>query len=419
MRSSLAGLLPTDLDAAANPRIISAVGIQCLLFAGFVPTDRGAWVRSLNPPGALSGRVNLVAPTWKIGGRIDYSWKNESFASLDNDDAPLSLFASTNRLLTLPDDGATIMSLVSALDAAGLYASDFDGPAQATLREMLTWKLPPASDRLRLDASAPELTLLVLSFDATPHCYSVTDCARPGPSNELLAATAAEFASRRLMDHGQRVRTIAQWEVAASMRTIGHHATPVGTPGRFENTAEIFAMMRTAMGPCSVGACAAGEEDGIGDGLSRVILLAHPDHLIRALRIGETTFRRAGGDHGGCDHILLVPAMQPYAIDWPAHADLGQGPMGHDHRTSGAKQPRHLARRFRFEERPGALLNLYANVSARVHSGGEVRTAAWSDANHGFFPDGDPQRWTHRREVWVAYETWARAKGVATGIIGL
>ena len=48
----------------------------------------------------------------------------------------------------------------------------------------------------------------------------------------------------------------------------------------------------------------------------------------------------------------------------------------------------------------------------------QVRVATWYDAPNGFFPDGEPQRWARNREVWIAYEFWARAKGVATGVIG-
>ena len=35
----------------------------------------------------------------------------------------------------------------------------------------------------------------------------------------------------------------------------------------------------------------------------------------------------------------------------------------------------------------------------------------------GYFRDGGTQPWVHKREVFIAYEAWARAKGVATGMI--
>ena len=63
-------------------------------------------------------------------------------------------------------------------------------------------------------------------------------------------------------------------------------------------------------------------------------------------------------------------------------------------------------------------MDLYAGVTAHVHTLGQLRSTSWREEPHGFFPDGEPQRWAHQREVWIAYEFWARAKGVATGIIG-
>ena len=77
---------------------------------------------------------------------------------------------------------------------------------------------------------------------------------------------------------------------------------------------------------------------------ARVVLLAHPDHLRRAIRIGETTFASI---EGACRGLQLVPAMQPYTMDWPS-----------------APPSAALMR-----------LNLYAGVSCTVHTGGEVRVA--------------------------------------------
>ena len=64
----------------------------------------------------------------------------------------------------------------------------------------------------------------------------------------------------------------------------------------------------------------------------------------------------------------------------------------------------------------GTLLNLYDGVSARVQTRGEEREASWYQPPNGFFPEATTQRWAHRREVWICYEFWARAKGVATGV---
>ena len=86
-----------------------------------------------------------------------------------------------------------------------------------------------------------------------------------------------------------------------------------------------------------------------------------------------------------------MPALQPYSLGWPSLPAA---------------------------ETRDAKLNLYAGVSARVHTRGTARETGWYDEPHGYFPDGDPQRWAHRREIWLCYEVWARAKGVATGVIG-
>eukprot|EP00971_Amphidinium_carterae_P307122 6103670-Amphidinium_carterae.1 len=69
------------------------------------------------------------------------------------------------------------------------------------LQAMLTWKLPPVP--------LPVLSaLFIFSFDATPLCRALRDCTRPGPTNELLAATAAEFYAKQ----GRNVHIFAQWE---------------------------------------------------------------------------------------------------------------------------------------------------------------------------------------------------------------
>jgi len=329
----------------------------------------------------------------------------------------------------------------------------------------------------------------VLSFDATPDCRAVEDCARPGPANELLAATAAAFVRRRAREHGgQRVAVVAQWEVAVALRTLllrgeegGEHAharhsldeadvhavgtTPghlltmedvhaVGTPGVFENTAQIFEQMLRVcreldpppppLPPRDCDADADGEggasaasaaspsgdggdddEDG-GEATSRLVLLAHPDHLRRAIRIGETTFAKA---HKAAAKAAaakaargappcaappppprpprLVPALQPYRLDWPSSEGATSTVVWWD-KEEGAEE----------EAATGAQLDLYAGVSATVHTAGKVvHEATWRDAPNGFYPDGEPQRWAHRREVWAVYEVWARAKGVATGVI--
>jgi hypothetical protein len=84
--------------------------------------------------------------------------------------------------------------------------------------------------------------------------------------------------------------------------------------------------------------------------------------------------------------------MNPYNIDWMAT---------------------------RKEESREDHLNLFEFVeSAGVHSQGQELVTGWyDDENWGFFPDGDPQKWTHQREVWILYDQWAVAKGIVTGTV--
>jgi len=384
----LAHLFPEDLDAIESQAIVGALGVQLLLFGGFTPSELG-WRHSPRVPTTLQERVDLIAPTWKPGGRCDYSWHAATTPPRKSDADVLSLFAPPPALL-VQGGSTTVRSLTRALEATGLRASDFDGAARAAIVESLTWRLPASSERLVLNSSG-DLTLLVLSFDATAECRSVRDCERPGPTNELLAATAEQFVRRQWAKHAQRVKVIAQWETAAALRALGMHDTlAVGTPGIFENTAQIFLHMAEVMGTRSCGGSRAAGAS------SQVVLLTHPDHLRRALRIGESAFERLGGP---CSRLQLVPAMQPYRLDWPSRFQ----------RPDAMEQSGVAA--------AGAQLNLYAGVSTRVHTAGDEREATWYDEELGYFPDADPQRWVHRREIWITYEFWARAKGLATGVI--
>lgn len=394
--STLAELLPTDLDTLGSRRTICALGVQLLLFGGFTHEFSSGWQRPLHPPASLQERVDLITPTWKARGRVDYTALTDTSAA--SAASTLSLFVAAAELqAALPSIGTTVRSLADALESGmGMRPSDFDADARVALAEMLTWQLPRASVRQRLSPTG-ELTLLILSFDATPDCRSVTDCSRPGPTNELLAATASAFILRRAREHGQRVNIIAQWEVAAALRNLGtvSGVTAVGTPGRFENTARIYEHMLGHMH--AQGACG---DRGAGPRparAGRTVLLAHPDHLRRALRIGETAFARAA-DGRACHQLPLVPALQPYLLSWPTNTSATPTPA-----------PSSVT--------SGSALNMYADVAGRVHTQGTSREATWYDAEHGFFPDGEPQRWVHDRDVWICYEFWARAKGIATGVI--
>ena len=93
--------------------------------------------------------------------------------------------------------------------------------------------------------------------------------------------------------------------------------------------------------------------------------------------------------------VDLLPAMAPYALDWPRHPPV-----------------------------PASARNVFADLSdggtiPAVHTNGHriQYQRGWYSPQLGFFPDGDPQMWVHDREVWVLYDMWARAKGIATGVI--
>ena len=410
--STLADLMPKDL-ADMPKEVLGALGVQLLLFGGFVKdVDGGKWIREQRRGTllTLTDRVDRIAPTWKPRGGVDYSWPWLGASTPSRAGRTFSLFLEGALLRRSLDfalvaathahteprgagAGTTVRALAEALESdLGLAASDFDTEARAALSEMLAWRFSPTTEQLQVPTHG-SLTLLVLSFDATPDCRSVADCPRPGPSNELLAATAADFVRRRRRDHDQHVEVIAQWEVAAAMATLGAPAQAVGRPGRFENTAEIFEHMGRVMGrTCGVsakvgGRSAAASRAEEGAPLSsRLVLLAHPDHLRRSLRIGETVLPRVvatAASSGSCSPLPIVPAMQAYRLDWP-----DQGPSTDVH------------------------LNLFAAMASpttQVHVGGALRNASWYDANAGFFPEGDPQKWVHHREVWLCYEFWARA----------
>ena len=148
--SSLAALLPNDLDALNSPPIIGALGVQLLLFGGFEPNATGGWSRQrVQPPASLAERVDLIAPTWKFAptrgarGRVDYTWPEDNGTGPQADGADISLFAAASKL-AVPD--ATTKSLARVLEEnIGLRASDFDDTARAALVKMLTWRVPHES----------------------------------------------------------------------------------------------------------------------------------------------------------------------------------------------------------------------------------------------------------------------------------
>jgi len=132
------------------------------------------------------------------------------------------------------------------------------------------------------------------------------------------------------------------------------------------------------------------------------ILLAHPDHLRRVMWTARTILQsqqshQLRGKEQPCtikgrETLLLRTAIEPYSLEWPVSiADT----------TTTSSQ----------------VINLFDSVSTTVHTNGKELVKSWYDDNLGFFPDGFPQKWTHRREVWLLYDQWAVAKGIVTGTI--
>ena len=129
--SRLAALLPKDLDRLGSHTTISVLGVQLLLFGGFRPTPTG-WQRSERPPASLLERVDLVAPTWKPRGLVDFSWPGSS-ATVGEAELSVSLFAAA-AAPPLDSVGTTVGSLARALEDIGLCADDFDSGARKALR---------------------------------------------------------------------------------------------------------------------------------------------------------------------------------------------------------------------------------------------------------------------------------------------
>eukprot|EP00966_Prymnesium_polylepis_P299208 6913546-Prymnesium_polylepis.1 len=287
----LADLLPHDLDGLPdNQVVLAATGVQLLLFGGFELSPSHGWVRTArHPPTTLAERLERITPTWKTaaGHGVSYEWPA---AGESPKSAPLSLFAAACTLPEPAQHATTVRALCRALeDDFGLSAQDFeDAQTRSALREMLRWRV--ASSEPVAWVLASRVKLFVLSFDATRECRSLADCPKPGPSNELLAATAIRFAEARR----EHVDVIAQWEVAAAMAQRGAVAKAVGKPGVFENTGEIFDYMFDELVHTSEGVRDCGQPDDE----TQLVLLAHPDHLPRALSIGQTMLDRRAAAAG-------------------------------------------------------------------------------------------------------------------------
>ena len=254
-------------------------------------------------------------------------------------------------------------SLLVALEAQGFKLKDLDVMAAHTLQRMLSWRLPEMPSANSFQA------MLAFSFDATRACHSLLQCPRPGPSNELLAATVEQFYLEQ-----PHLHVLAQWEIASALlsskKIPADRIHAVGVPGRYMNTNEILEAMVSDLSKL---------------GVQDVVLLAHPDHLRRAYE----TIQHYWSTKPLKSMPRVLPAMAPYGLAWPSNRSLGSE------------------------------MNLYAGVTGVVHSEGRSLSSSWYARSLGYFPDGDPQLWVHSREVWILYDHWAMCKGVATGIISL
>jgi len=369
-KGGLGKILPDDLDLLRSETVIGASAVQLLLFGGFVPSleVKGGWVRNSTSI-SIDERLARITPTWKKG---TVSYKYDAFSE------EFSLFGAAAAM----EVGATVRELVSAVENIGLSIDDFpEGMERTVLTEMLRWQVTEPEDLELLPMS--RIFVLVLSFDATPDCLTLDDCPRPGPSNELLAATAIHFANERQQVYEQEVTIVAQWEISAAIASQGGLASSIGTPGAYQNTGEILELMR---------AFVCGEEmlSRLNDDVHMIqaVLLAHPDHLPRAMNTAQLILR---GDNANCTIPELLPAMSNYQLDWLS-----------EDKNHGDRMD---------------TINLYFGVNGNVHSEGEMINATWYDDRQGYFPDGDPQIWVRRREVWILYDQWAKAKGLITGVM--
>jgi len=398
----------------------------------------------------LEERLERITPTWKVGGTVDYAYQNN-----DNEDMARGIAAIFGDKTLSTTAGTTVAQLAQTLETNmgfSMTQDVQDAPSQQALHAMLSWNLPPnkhgeeaATGDLSSwndnDNNNDDMVLFIFSFDATPVCYSVEDCPLPGPSNELLAATAYRFAQNQTsipQDPPRKVHVIAQWEVASAMEQLSAQQqqfatetggaaaqnniqiTPVGTPGAYQNSAEIFELMlcewkKTLAATDSDAATATSStQTPTAAHTHKALLLAHPDHLRRSLWTAQTilhqqqqhpeepsslsflrknktatTITNCGPPIPTNTRLRIQPAMLPYDLAWPQRGDNN-------------------------------ILNLYDQVPTRVHTQGQdVITHWYDDAYLGFFPDGDPQKWVHRRDVWILYDQWAIAKGIVTGTIDL
>jgi hypothetical protein len=355
-----------------------------------------------------------------------------------------------------------------------------DTESQVVLQTMLNWNIPAAALPFNNNNNAGEspftgkiVLVLIFSFgeasssssSSLDPCWNsrrhknmamnITCFGTVGPTNELLAATAAQ--SWNTHKHTTTKMTIlAQWEVATALQhKYGIPAISIGTPGVYSNTAEILHQMQThllSFPPSSMNRsdnlqASSSSSSSSAQSPMVLVLLAHPDHLRRVLWTAQTilssqtapNMQQSGEMQSyylrnkstnqqqqsssssavtafSSSAPLMYTAMQPYHWSWPRR-DVQR--FDTDETSATTKQ--------RF------IINLYNQVQATVmtNDGQRIQTSWYNDddddddndARLGYFAtnddDRDTQPWTRNRDVWKLYDHWAILKGIVTGSIDI
>jgi hypothetical protein len=440
-----------DDNHSNSAALWNGLGIQLLAYSGWrYDAISNVWKKP-NPsdrPNNIQERLKRITPTWK-GGPLDYA----SLLSSSN-----SVFFANDNNHPSPPTITTYEDLVEALESMGWdYPTEVSDPeSQEALQTMLSWNiaLPSSTNPISNNNAAEEqsfllpwgheprrnVSLLIFSFGEAPSSSSSStsstswgpctnnttttivpclDHSPVGPTNELLAATAAQFWNAH---HHATTTILAQWEVAMALhQRYGIPSVSIGTPGVYSNTADILHRMQSYLSLSSSSSKIQSSSSSSSTQPPVLLLLAHPDHLRRVLWTAQTilssssSFATPNQPTGRKQYLRnknpqqsssIVPiihtAMQPYHWSWPRNSRL----------RSAESQPTYI--------------NLYNQVQATVitRNGPRLHTS-WYDDNDdddssrfGYFVDnGENQPWTHNREIWKLYDHWAVLKGIVTGTI--
>eukprot|EP00401_Gymnodinium_catenatum_P015754 CAMPEP_0117508302 /NCGR_PEP_ID=MMETSP0784-20121206/26877_1 /TAXON_ID=39447 /ORGANISM="" /LENGTH=497 /DNA_ID=CAMNT_0005303849 /DNA_START=56 /DNA_END=1549 /DNA_ORIENTATION=+ len=398
----LGKLVTRDFDALAQldgfqPKVMNAfmnsVGALMLRFSGFSRNATGSWVKS--DPSHRLERWPYVTPAYKAARQR--AWVSDAEAELRRIGSGDFLVVLSVAAKDEPVDGGigvtgtTMADVVRKVEeiwrGEGFSLQSFDGVAAAAFGEMFHFAFDaPRSALLPGRGSA-----VAFSFGNSKdeYCRCDADCRYPGLMNEMLAWTLVDYMSEHPND-----TVYAQWEVAVALRRLvqgdaGRASRVVQLGGKACNASAASSYLSTAdiMNACF--------QDVETDGVRRLLVLAHPDHLPRAYFTAQTALRRAQSK-GRFQALRLVPGMAPYSLDWPGHppgASVG----------------------------PGSVVDMYAN-STRGYTLSDGTTRSWYptafDSSLGYLAaPQDGQEWVLNRKVFLLYEMWARSEGVYVGAI--